>query len=109
MKYYHEVLKEGGSWLGSLRTAVQSMFINGSDVIWSGTEELRSTSKINIQHIQELGAHAVAGYHNEVVIPLEGLLQRAYDELKKNPECSEKLLNEIYYKLHKTPRCLGEG
>jgi hypothetical protein len=51
------------------------MFHNGESVTWGSNDELRPTA--TIRHVEELGSVAVAGYHNECVVPLMGLLRDA--------------------------------
>ena len=111
-KYAHEFSQEGGKWLGSLRTRVQTMFIrgNGEDIIWGSDEEIKPNP--TIKQIEELGAYAVAGYHNEIVVPmLEELrvvresLRDTYDHSLDEPERLEleKKINRLSMMIDNKP------
>ena len=81
----HQILWKGGEWLGSLRTRVQTMFIcgNGEDITWGSSEKLQPEP--TMAQIEELGAHAVAGYHRQAVEPLLERLRYIIIEARNNP------------------------
>ena len=68
MKYSLDFLHEGGRWLGNLRSRIQTMFINGEQVIWGSDDKVSHIP--TVKEIEELGSCAVAGYHSEVVEPM---------------------------------------
>ena len=111
--YAHEFMKKGGSWLGSLRTRVQTMFRNGDMIHWGSDEKVSHTP--SIKELEELGSYAVAGYHREKVKPLIELLEKCEETIKElegksdsleDTEKVYKLLNRICYELRGTPRFL---
>jgi predicted urease superfamily metal-dependent hydrolase len=83
MKTSFQFLKEGGRWIGSLRTRVQTMFIrgNGESITWGSDEEIRPCP--TMKELEELGAYAVVGYHNEKVEPMIELLKEVRERLRK--------------------------
>lgn len=52
------LLKEGGAWIGALRTAVQWRGGNGDSVIW-GSDEIIAPA-LSIGDLEKLAAEAVA-------------------------------------------------
>ena len=104
-KYAHDFINKGGTWLGNLRTRIQTMFRNGDDVTW-GSED-RMSHIPTIRELEELGSYAVMGMYDEEVLPLMKLLEKAYDELEKH-NADEELLNKIFYQLYKAPRWLSK-
>jgi len=70
--------KQGGEWLGAVRSYVQHKFFNGETVTWGSGDELRPPATIG--QIEEVAALAVDSAFKEV------------DELKKEIERLRKKL-----------------
>jgi len=84
--YAHEIMRRGGKWLGRLRSRVQTMCIcgNGETVIWGSNEELRPAP--TMAQVEEIGAYAVCGYHDEIVEPLIERWRYIILEASNNPD-----------------------
>jgi len=108
-KYPHDFKREGGKWVGQLRTRVQTMFRNGEEVGFDSNDKLEPQA--TIKDVTELGSYAVTGYHEEIVEPLIKLLTESYDlinaKMDKSPDI-DKLLDRIHYAIYNKPRWLGE-
>ena len=114
MKYSHNFLKEGGGWLGALRTRIQTMFIcgNGEDITWGSDQEIKPVP--TMKQIEELGAEAVAGYYNEKVEKLYDVMKNARAVLRgqllvcrsDDKETIEKIINELSMKIEGQPEWL---
>jgi len=114
MKYYSDFLRNGGQWLGNLRSRVQSMFLNGDSVTWSSHAELKPNP--SIAQVEELGAYAVAGYHNEVVEPMIETMKNTRAILRgqlsvcraDDKEVIEKTINKLSVIIEGKPEFLCE-
>ncbi len=61
--YAYEVEREGGPWLGALRTRIQSVFRNGEHVTW-GSNDVVSHAP-TVKELEEMCAWAVAADRND--------------------------------------------
>lgn len=60
---YVQVLKEGGSWIAAVRTAIQTNFKNGERVAWNSNDILEPC--VTVAQIEEIAARAVAADRRE--------------------------------------------
>lgn len=90
MKYRFEFMQTGGVWLGALRSLVQTMFIcgNGETITWGSNEKVLPHP--TMRQLEELGAEAVAAYHNKHVEPLEKLLNEVLQSMDLSLEIALK-------------------
>lgn len=59
----HDVLREGGKWLGEIRNWIQCKKKNGERVIWGSSDVLQPP--MTVREIEEICATAVAAERNE--------------------------------------------
>ena len=57
-----QLLREGGAWLGAVRSYIQRRFLNGEEVKWGTHDELKPVA--TVKHFEEAAAEVAATERN---------------------------------------------